>query len=64
MGPCAILAGSASLLEAQNFVRAWLTGPYVVVKDAQFVKTGPNTVGVDLGAFVSDIRACLVNRSA
>lgn len=53
-----------SLLEAQSFAWAWLTGPYGVVRDVRFVKTGPNTFGIDLGALVSDIRDYLTNRSA
>ena len=53
-----------SLLEAQSFAWAWLTGPYGVVKDVRFVKTGPDTFGVDLGTLVSDISGYLTNRSA
>lgn len=52
------------MLEAQNFVWAWLTGPYGVVKDVRFVKTGSNTFGIDLGALVIGIRDYLTNRSA
>lgn len=53
-----------SLLEAQSFAWAWLTGPYGVVKDIRFVKTRPSTFGIDLGALVSDIGDYLTNRSA
>lgn len=59
-----ILGRFSSMLEAQNFAWAWLTGPRGVVKDVQFVKTGPNTFGIDIGALVSDIRDYLTNRSA
>lgn len=59
-----ILGRFSSMLEAQNFVRAWLTGPYGVAKDVQFVKTGPNIFGIDLGTLVRGIRGYLINRSA
>lgn len=55
---------SHSLLEAQSFAWAWLTGPYGVVKDVRFVKTRPNTFGIDLRALVSGIRDYLTNHSA
>lgn len=52
-----------SLLEAQNFVWAWLTGPYGVVSDVRIVKTGSNTFGIDLNVLVEGIRDYLINRS-
>lgn len=52
-----------SLLEAQNFVWAWLTGPYGVVSDVRIVKTGANTFGIDLNFLVEGIRDYLINRS-
>lgn len=59
-----ILGRFSSMLEAQNFSWAWLTGPRGVVKDVRFVKTGPNTFGIDLRTFASDIRDYLTDRSA
>lgn len=64
VGTLRVVGRFHSLLEAQNFVWAWLTGPYGVVKDVRYVKTGSNTFEIDLGALVSDIRAYLTNRSA
>ena len=63
-GSLVVIGRFYSLLEARNFVWAWLTGPYGVVSDVRIVKTGVNTFGIDLEALVSDIRVYLTNRSA
>nr|DAQ26925.1 MAG TPA: hypothetical protein [Caudoviricetes sp.] len=61
-GPRSAIGRSNSLLEAQSFAWAWITGPYGVVKDVRIVKTSPNTFGIDLEALVSDIKDYLTNR--
>lgn len=53
-----------SLLEAQNFAWAWLTGPYGVVRDVRFTRITPGIYGIDLGALVRDIRVYLGGRGA
>ena len=64
IGTLRVIGRFHRMLEGQNFVWAWLTGPYGVVKDVRFVKTGSNTFGIDLGALVIGIRDYLTNRSA
>ena len=51
-----------SLLEAQSFAWAWLTGPYGVVKDVRFVKIGSRTFGIDMGVLAHDVRSYLSKR--
>ena len=52
-----------SMLEAQNFAWAWLTGPWGVVKDVRFAKVRPNLCEIDLDVLVRDIRAYLEERN-
>lgn len=54
-----VLGRFNSMLEAQNFAWAWLTGPYGVVKDIRFTKIRPNLCGIDMDALVRDIRSYL-----
>ena len=63
-GACKIIGRFSTLLDAQNFAWAWLTGPYGVAQDVRFVKTGPNTFGIDPDTLVNDIRCYLTNRRA
>ena len=58
-GVCKVLGRFSSLLEAQNFAWAWLTGPYGVVRDVRFTKVAPSTCGVDLGALIRGVRIYL-----
>lgn len=59
-----VLGRFNSLLEAQNFAWAWLTGPYGVVRDVRFTKITSGIYGIDLEALVRDIRIYLGGRSA
>ncbi len=52
-----------SLLEAQNFAWAWLTGPYGVVRDVRFTKIATGICGVDLEALIRGIRIYLEDKS-
>lgn len=54
-----VLSRFSSLLEAQNFAWAWLTGPYGVARDVRFIKITPSIYGIDLEALVRDIRIYL-----
>ena len=62
-GVCKVLGRFNSLLEAQNFAWAWLTGPYGVARDIRFTKIAPSIYGVDLETLVRDIRTYLEDRS-
>ena len=48
-----------TMLEAQNFAWAWLTGPYGVVRDVRFTNLRPNLFGVDFEALIQGIREYL-----
>ena len=54
-----ILGRFKSILEAQNFAWAWLTGPYGVVRDVSFTEVAPGVCGIDFDALVRDIRSYL-----
>ena len=54
-----VLGRFNSLLEAQNFAWAWLTGPYGVVRDVRFTKITSSIYGIDLEALARDIRIYL-----
>lgn len=54
-----ILGRFNTMLEAQNFAWAWLTGPYGVVRDVRFTKITPGICGIDLDVLVRDIRSYL-----
>lgn len=54
-----ILGWFNTMLEAQNFAWAWLTGPYGVVRDVRFTKITPGICGIDLDVLVRDIRLYL-----
>lgn len=58
-----ILGGFIRPLEAQGFVWAWLTGPYGIIRDVQFVKIRPGIYEVDLDALIRDIRIYLETRT-
>ena len=60
--PCAVrkvLGRFNSMLEAQNFAWAWLTGPHGVVRDIRFTKVAPRVCGIDLDVLIRDIRSYL-----
>lgn len=63
-GVCKVLGRFSSLLEAQNFAWAWLTGPYGVVRDVRFTKITPSICGIDLGALIRGIRIYLEGKRA
>ena len=49
-----------TMLEAQNFARAWLTGPYGVARDyGRSTKIGHNLCGIDFEALIQDIQEYL-----
>lgn len=62
-GVCKVLDRFSSLLEAQNFAWAWLTGPYGVVRDVRFTKITADTCGIDLGVLIRGIRIYLEGKS-
>lgn len=62
-GVSRVLGRFNSMLEAQNFAWAWLTGPWGVVKDIRFFKVRPNLCKIDLDVLVRDIRAYLEERN-
>lgn len=62
-GVCRVLGRFNSLLEAQNFAWAWLTGPYGVVRDVRFIETTADTYVIDLEVLIHDIRVYLEGRS-
>lgn len=57
-----ILGRFNTMLEAQNFAWAWLTGPYGVVRDVRFTKIRPDLCRVDLDVLARDIRSYLEAR--
>lgn len=61
-GVCRILGRFNTMLEAQNFAWAWLTGPYGVVRDVRFTKIRPDLCGIDLDVLARDIRSYLEAR--
>lgn len=63
-GACGVLGRFSTMLDAQNFAWAWLTGPYGVVRDVRFTKIRPGLCGIDLDALVRDIRGYLGARAA
>ena len=63
-GACKVLGRFGSLLEAQNFAWAWLTGPYGVVRDVRFTKVATSICGIDLGALIRGIRIYLEDKRA
>jgi hypothetical protein len=58
-GVCRILGRFNTMLGAQNFAWAWLTGPYGVVRDVRFTKIRPDLCGIDLDVLARDIRSYL-----
>lgn len=58
-----VIGRFSSLLEAQNFAWAWLTGPWGVAKDVRFAKVRSNLYEVDLDVLVRDVQAYLEGRS-
>lgn len=62
-GVSKVLGRFNSMLEAQNFAWAWLTGPWGVVKDVRFAKVRSNLCEIDLDVLVRDIRAYLEERN-
>ena len=59
-----VIGRYSSLLEAQNFAWAWLTGPYGVVRDVRFTKITSSIYGIDLEALIRDARSYLEGWSA
>lgn len=59
-----VLGRFNSLLGAQNFAWAWLTGPYGVVRDVRFTRIIPSIYSIDLETLVRDIRIYLEGRCA
>lgn len=51
-----------TMLEAQNFAWAWLTGPYGVAGDVRFTKIRRNLCGIDFEALIQDIQEYLKGR--
>lgn len=62
-GVSKVLGRFNSMLEAQNFAWAWLTGPWGVVKDVRFAKVRPDLCEIDLDVLVRDIREYLEERN-
>lgn len=63
--PCGIrkiLGRFTTMLEAQNFAWAWLTGPYGVVRDVRFIKVDPGVCGIDFDVLIRDIRSYLASK--
>lgn len=58
-----VLGRFNTMLEAQNFAWAWLTGPYGVVRDICFTRVAPGICGVDMNVLVRDIRTYLAEKS-
>ena len=54
-----ILGRFSTVLDAQNFAWAWLTGPYGVVRDVHFTEVAPGAYGIDMDALVQGIRSYL-----
>lgn len=54
-----VLGRFGTVLEAQNFAWAWLTGPHGVVRDVRFIKVAPGIYGVDFDMLIRDIRSYL-----
>ena len=57
-----ILGRFTTMLEAQNFAWAWLTGPHGVVRDVRFTKVAPGVCGIDFDVLIRDIRSYLETR--
>lgn len=51
-----------SLLSAQNFAWAWLTGAYGVIGDVRFIETAPRVLGLDIEFLIEEIREYLIAR--
>ena len=51
-----------TMLEAQNFTWAWLTGPYGVARDVRFTKISHNLCGIDFEVLIQDIQEYLKGR--
>lgn len=62
-GDCKVLGRFSSMLDAQNFAWAWLTGPHGVVRDVRFAKVVPGICEIDLNTLIRDIRAYLEERA-
>lgn len=62
-GVCKVIGRFSSLLEAQNFAWAWLTGPWGVVKDVRLAEVRSNLYEIDLDVLVRDIRAYMEERN-
>lgn len=61
-GVLKVLGRFNSLLSAQNFAWAWLTGAYGVVGDVRFIETAPRVLGLDIEFLVEGIREYLTEK--
>lgn len=59
-----VIGRFSSLLEAQNFAWAWLTGPYGVVRDIRLTRVAPSICGIDFDVLIRDIRSYLGARAS
>lgn len=57
-----VLGRFNTMLEAQNFAWAWLTGPHGVVRDVHFTKVRPSICVIDFDVLIRDIRSYLEAR--
>lgn len=57
-----VLGRFNTMLEAQNFTWAWLTGPHGVVRDVRFTKVAPSICGIDFDVLIRDIRSYLASK--
>lgn len=61
-GVLKVLGRFNSLLSAQNFAWAWLTGAYGVIGDVRFIETAPRVLGLDIEFLIEEIREYLIAR--
>lgn len=59
-----ILGRFNTMLDAQNFAWAWLTGPRGVVRDIRFTEVVPSIYGIDFDVLIRDIRSYLETRAS
>lgn len=61
-GVLKVIGSFNSLLSAQNFAWAWLTGAYGVIGDVRFIETAPRVIGLDIEFLIEEIREYLIAR--
>lgn len=59
-----VLGRFNSMLDAQNFAWAWLTGPYGVVRDVRFTEVAPGIYGIDMDVLTRGVRSYLEARAS